>query len=308
MTAPLFSVIIPTYNRSAVLPQALQSVLNQTFQDYEVFVADDHSDDSHETRLVVENLKDPRFTYTLLPARVGPARARNTVLPLCRGEYISFLDSDDLWRPRKLEDHGAILSRDSMVGMVYSDEYTMGEDGKVSANSSWWGSSPALPSGNIAAQFLLRSFIGTMTVTVRKGALLEVGGFDERLPFNEDDDLWFRIMLKYPVVCSDYVAGIRRLHRSNMSEDRNRMVYYQIRSVEKYCDLYPDFMILHAAEARRRLRRIMGEHWRLMARRWRAPSLAVLTRYLVLQKRLGSMTRGVTSMDGRSPGGAEEGS
>lgn len=291
MTGPVFSIIIPTFNRSHVLGDALESIINQTFQDFEVFVVDDHSVDSEETRRLVEGLGDPRFSYTFLPSRVGPARARNAVLPRCRGEFISFLDSDDLWLPRKLEDHLAIFSGNSAAGMVYSDEYTMGEDGAISSKSSWWDRNPPLPSGHIAGHFLLQSFIGTMTVTVRRSAILAVGGFDEDLPFNEDDDLWFRIMLKYPLVCSDYVAGIRRLHRTNMSVDRNRMVYFQIRSVEKYCTLFPDFMILHAPEIGLRLKRIMGEHVRLMAARCSLPSAPVITGYFSLRKRLRVMSK-----------------
>ena len=95
------SVIIPTYNRVNLLNRAINSVLRQTFSDFEVIVVDDSSED--DTKAVVETLKDPRIRYICHDENRGAAAARNTGIRVSRGEHIAFLDSDDEWLSKKLE-------------------------------------------------------------------------------------------------------------------------------------------------------------------------------------------------------------
>ena len=236
---PTVSVIIPTYRRAELLGEALQSVLAQTCQDFEVIIVDDHSEDDGATRKLIESFADDRLKYIYLENNRGPAGARNAAMPHCCGEYISFLDSDDLFQPRKLEIHAGILRSNPDVAMVYSDEYLLNIDGSLSEVSA--RANRILPSGFIAREFFMESFIATMTVTVRKTVFEEMAGFDETLIWNEDDDLWFRIMLKHRVLCSEYVSGVRRLHSSNMSRDRGEMVWYQFQCIVKYSKVYSVF-------------------------------------------------------------------
>lgn len=262
------SVIIPTYQRALVLGEALKSLTEQTYSDFEAIIVDDHSLDSGATLKVVNCFKDSRFKYCYLGCNKGPSGARNAALPFCKGEYISFLDSDDLFRPRKLEVQVSILDSDPDVAMVYSDEYLLYHDGSFSQHPIREGKKQLMPSGYIAREFFQDSFIGTMTVTLRKSVIQELGGFDEKLIWNEDDDLWFRIMIRHKVKFSDYPAGIRRLHDNdnhnhnlgNMSKNRHKMVYYQFLTILKYFETEKDFMVQNTDIVRERTKKIMKEY------------------------------------------------
>jgi len=119
---PRVSVIIPTYNRVGVLYYALNSVLNQTMQDFEVFVVDDASTD--KTPEYVASITDPRVHYIRLPTNRFAAAARNAGMERARGGYIAFLDSDDQWWPTKLEKQVALLdSLSDEWGCSYGGAY-----------------------------------------------------------------------------------------------------------------------------------------------------------------------------------------
>lgn len=98
---PTVSVVIPTYNRAHLVGRAIQSVLNQTYQDFEIIVVDDGSTDNTEE--VVKSFNDPRIRYIRHDQNRGGSAARNTGIKMARGEYIAFQDSDDEWLPEKLE-------------------------------------------------------------------------------------------------------------------------------------------------------------------------------------------------------------
>lgn len=273
---PKVSVIIPTYRRAVLLKDALHSVLGQTFQDFEVIVVDDFSDDHGETRRVVESFKDERLIFLPLSNNRGPAAARNAALSLCTGEYLSFLDSDDLMTPRKLEEQVLILDSDPGIAMVYSDEYLLDKAGNISSCTVHSNRIPPLPSGAIARDFFQESFIATMTVTLRRLVFDEMSGFDENLIWNEDDDLWFRIMLKYKVVFSNYPGGIRRIHSDNMSRDREKMTLFQLQCIEKYVRYFPEFIQNNQDIVSKRILSLVLTYIRSKLRRARIPKWSII--------------------------------
>ncbi|MEW5804784.1 MAG: glycosyltransferase family A protein [bacterium] len=289
---PRVSIIIPTYKRGHILGEALKSVQEQTYKDFEVIIVDDHSQDNGETRKVVEAFGDCNFKYIYLDKNKGPAGARNAALPFCGGEYLSFLDSDDLLLPQKLKKHVSILDSNLDAAMVYSDEYVLGNDGQLSPLPVRANRKPPLPSGFIASEFLRDSFIGTMTVTLRKIVFEEMKGFDESLIWNEDDDLWLRIMIRYKVICSDYPAGIRRLHESsgsykgNMSKIRDKMVYYQYKSLLKYAETERSFFSKNAAIVKEKSNFIMNQYIRHCIRHFVFPSFESIKLYINLARKI----------------------
>ena len=115
----MVSVIIPTYNRAYIIEEALESVFAQTFEDFEVIVADDGSTDDTATRIAA--IADPRLRYIPLPHAGAPAAGRNAGIRHARGEILAFLDSDDLWKPDKLAREVAFLDRHPEAGAVFSD-------------------------------------------------------------------------------------------------------------------------------------------------------------------------------------------
>lgn len=187
-TSPLVSVVIPTYNRAHLLGRALQSVLLQTYLDYEIVVVDDGSTD--HTLEVVKTFQDDRVRYLRFERHCGPSRARNVGIQAARGEWIAFLDSDDEWLPRKLELQMARLqgTQDLRVAAVYCvcDEL----EGSTRRTVP---SSGVLHEGDVFDHLLRNRRPPTASAYIAKrSSLLGVGGFDEGFPSSHDIDLWLR--------------------------------------------------------------------------------------------------------------------
>lgn len=120
MSAPLFSIVLPTYNRAHMLPGALSTVARQTFGDYEVLIVDDGSvDDTPET--IKEWTKDPRFKYTRVPKNIGNMACRNMALEMATGTWITNIDSDDFWTLNRLEAFAKFFKERPGAGFVFSD-------------------------------------------------------------------------------------------------------------------------------------------------------------------------------------------
>lgn len=182
--APLVSVLIPAYNRAALLPRAIGGVLRQTLQDFEVVVVDDGSED--ETAAVVDSYTDPRVRLVRLPVKGGVARARNAGVSAARSALVAFLDSDDEWRPEKLERQVARL-KGRGGGVVYC-RYSRHVPAAVRLAPG-----PAVARGDVF-RALLRGWDPLPScVLMRRVALAGVGPFDESLPAFADYEMWLRL-------------------------------------------------------------------------------------------------------------------
>jgi len=188
---PKVSVIIPTYNRAPVLPDALESLSKQSYQDFEVIVVDDGSTDN--THAVVETYckKDSRIKYFYQENKERSA-ARNYGITLAQGEYIAFLDSDDIYLPSKIEKQVHLLDNHSEIGFVYCLASWMNQKGdrleKKKSNTNYLF-------GDVYPNILFfnGSIITTPSVMLRKIVLKNTNGFDEKMSLCEDLDLWHRI-------------------------------------------------------------------------------------------------------------------
>lgn len=191
---PRVSVVIPIYNAASTVARAIDSVLRQTLQDFEIIVVDDGSTD--DVQQVLERYGD-RVFYIYQEHR-GCSAARNRGISEARGEYIAFLDADDWWLPAKLEKQVEALSLDATVGLVHAGYYLCGVDGRIlRAIHPWPGNDPG---SNVFDQLLFRQFIGSPTfVMVRTAICQELGGFDESMAGGEDWDLWLRLALRCKV-------------------------------------------------------------------------------------------------------------
>lgn len=187
---PILTIIIPTYNRGDFLKEAIESVLSQTFADYELIVVDDGSSDHTED--VVREF--PNIRYVACSENSGVSHARNVGIKLARGKYTCFLDSDDLWVKNKLEVQIRWMEAHSGCQVCYTDEIWIRKGVRVNPMNKH-----RKYSGDIFAQSLPLCIVSPSSVLMRSSLFDEVGLFDEGLPACEDYDLWLRISLKYPV-------------------------------------------------------------------------------------------------------------
>jgi glycosyltransferase involved in cell wall biosynthesis len=186
-TVPRVSVIIPTFNRAGYIGDALRSVLSQTYKNLEVIVVDDGSTD--DTERIIGTISDSRLHYKR-QIKSGRSRARNRALSLARGEYIAFLDSDDLYLPGKIELQVAYLDTHPAVKMIYTSAYCIDAGGELLEEKY-----EATVSGMIYEKiaFFVPVTITLPTVMVRKEIFCHVGGFDEDMDRFEDTDMWRRV-------------------------------------------------------------------------------------------------------------------
>jgi glycosyltransferase involved in cell wall biosynthesis len=205
---PTVSVIIPTYNRAHLIGRAIQSVLNQTYRDFELIIVDDGSTDNTEE--VVGSFKDSRIKYIHHKENKGGTAARNTGINDANGEYIAFLDSDDEWLPEKLEKQINCFAKCSdSVGAVYCLHYTKDD----SLGYMQQASLSKLKRGNVY-NFLLNGWCPSSTSLFMLSARVfeKSGMFDDNLPSFQDYDLWVRVARHYEFEFVDEPLVVKHQH------------------------------------------------------------------------------------------------
>jgi glycosyltransferase involved in cell wall biosynthesis len=187
---PKISVIIPTYNRPGLIGKAIESVLAQSFKDFEIIVIDDGVKERAEAE--VRKFNDPRISYIAHEASKGGGAARNTGILAAKGEYIAFLDDDDCWVPEKLAAQMERLENTPPeIGFSFTSVVNVLDDGEEIS---------VVPEGigNYHERALTR-FAGFLTVTliIKKEVFKEAGLFDEKFPSHQEPDLMIRVTKKY---------------------------------------------------------------------------------------------------------------
>jgi glycosyltransferase involved in cell wall biosynthesis len=213
--APTVSVILPTYERPEFLRQAVASVQAQSWTDWELIISDDGS--GLDTASLLDQFsREPQVRVIRSSHQGNPGAVRNRALREARGEYVAFIDSDDLWLPPKLEEQLARLRASRDCQWSYTEFIRINQDG-VSVD---YERNPHrnLQEGWIFNQLLeLRFGIAMPTVMVKRDLLETVGGFDELQGLHEDYELWLRLALLSPVrVLKQPLACVRR-HSSHFS-------------------------------------------------------------------------------------------
>ena len=206
---PVVSVILPTYNRKDLVAKSIQSVLDQTYRDFELIIIDDASTDGTEE--VIKEFSDPRILFRKHTENKGGAVARNTGINAAKGAFIAFQDSDDVWLPDKLEKQMAVFDNSpASIGVVYSQCARWEGDKEREIP----GEFPKIKNGNIFPVLLLENFITLPTVVMKKACLAKVGQFDETLPRLQDWELFLRISKHFefryvpePLVHSFFTEG-----------------------------------------------------------------------------------------------------
>lgn len=230
MKPPFFTVVIPTHNRVVFLMEAIESVLAQTFKDYELIVVDDHSTDG--TKAAVTSLEDPRIRYVLNDRNPGGAGTRNAGIFRSRGAWVAFLDDDDVWLPKKLELHyKKIQEFDNSVGLLYS-----GSAKYDFTNQSQISISVPEKEGWIQDDLLYKNYLETFSrVSIRADVLKKVGGLDERFEALQDRDLYVRIagVCKIALI-KDTLTLSRRSNTNRITTNTKKRLSGISLFVEKY--------------------------------------------------------------------------
>lgn len=222
------SVIIPTYNAPEYLVRAVDSVLNQTYQDYEIIIVDDGSDQRTKEMLSPYMEQFPSICY-IYQDNKGPAAARNRGIAASSGEYIAFLDHDDIWLPNKLEVQMKLFRDQPNVGLVYCRfKYLYEDSGIIEADRR------ECCSGKVLERFLRENYIPTTSlVIVRSECFSKCGGLDESLRIVDDYEFYIRIARHYEVAYSDEYLVLWRRHADSMSSAAMEMTENAIRMRRK---------------------------------------------------------------------------
>lgn len=236
MLNPSVSVVIPTFNRARFIGAAVQSIRDQSHACTEIVIVDDGSTD--ETAQVVATLGEG-IRY-VKQTNAGPAAARNRGILEATGELVAFLDTDDRWLPDKTALQVDILRRNPSVALVSADMAI--EDGAgtrlVDSNfvlrhlQTLFADLDGQPVPDAPRLLLRVNYINTSTVLARRDVLLAMKGFDTRLRYGEDLELWLRIAARHAIACVPSVQEIRVEHASNVTKSIEPMLLGYVRMAE----------------------------------------------------------------------------
>jgi glycosyltransferase involved in cell wall biosynthesis len=236
---PLVSAVVPAYNAMGHIGDCLASVFDQRSPfALEVIAVNDGSTDG-----TLEKLRGTPGLTCLTQDNRGPAAARNSGIRHARGEFIAFLDADDLWPQDKLCKQVELLQAHPDAALCFGDCRQF-EDGRARPQTLFeegghgertWGKAPYVSDPYI--HLLQSNFITTGSVVVRRRVLEEVGGFDESLRLVEDLELWLRIARRHPVIWCRDVCLLRRRHAGNTSREAEAMslAYLQVLKRQQTC-------------------------------------------------------------------------
>lgn len=230
---PKVSIIIPAYNAMKYLPETLNSVWQQTFTDFEVIIINDGSNDNLEQW--VSEIKDSRLRLISQPNQ-GLSGARNTGILAAKGEYIAFLDADDLWANTKLEKQVKCLEQNQLTGLVYCWTKLMDAQGNLTGRIL-----KSSVKDNVIESILQRNIIGCpSSVLAKTKCLEEVGFFDTNIQYVEDWEMWIRMASHYQFSVVNEPLVYYRQHPNNWSKNWRLMKEgYQV-VIEKAYSLVPN--------------------------------------------------------------------
>lgn len=249
----MVSVVIPTYNRAHIIQDSLDSAYAQSYRPLEVVVVDDGSNDDTEAIVktwINEHLNDVQFSVVYLhQENQGGNPARNNGIRHARGQYVAFLDSDDLWHAEKVRKQIRVFESDPEIGGVYCGvQHVDLASGRIIEPSN-----RSYPTGRLFEQVLVKDITAPTSAYIIKKQVFEMAGyFDDELQARQDWDMWIRLASKFKIGCVPEVLVDFREHsgvrtHSNPSKEIN--AYQRIR--KKYADSYArcPFPIRQAAKA-----------------------------------------------------------
>lgn len=223
---PLISVIINCYNGEKYLREAVDSVLAQSYPNWEIVFWDNQSTDSSAD--IIRSYEDSRIRYFYAPEHTTLGQARNLAVEQANGEWIAFLDCDDLWLPFKLERQAYIITEErGDLGLVYGQCRYLIENsgtgtqlGRMLKTQDNGGVAGNLPEGDIFTDMLRKNFVTLVSAMVRRSAYWAVGGIDSTLRQSEDYDLFLKVSKEFKARAIQEVICRYRIHGSNQTHSQ----------------------------------------------------------------------------------------
>lgn len=221
-----FSVVIAAYNAAGTVGDAIGSALAQTCQDFEVIVIDDGSND--DTAEVASKFAKDGRVRVYSQENAGPSAARNRGIAVARGEYVSMLDSDDLWLPNYLAEMGRALDGNPNAGFAYTDawalEETSGRFLQATTATLRHHPSTSMSGEQFIAALLQHNFVHN-SVTVPRRVFEQVGGYNPQMSHSEDYELWLRIVISgFEAIRVAGQLAIYRIRPGSLSHDETAMI------------------------------------------------------------------------------------
>lgn len=220
---PLLSIVINCFNGSAYLKNSIDSVIDQSYRNWEIIFWDNQSTDNSAEIFFKYN--DERLHYFLAPAFTSLGRARNLAINKTKGDWICFLDCDDVWLPDKLERQVSIINNENAdLGIVYGQSLSF--QSNMNSNEKWARRQlkyknktilKKLPEGDIFSKLMKLNFISLVTAIVNKQAYYEVGGFSDHFEQAEDYELFVKLAAEKKVRAVQDVIALYRIHDNNNS-------------------------------------------------------------------------------------------
>lgn len=223
MATPFFSVIITTFNRAALLKQALKSLQAQTFRDFEVFVYDDASTDN--TQDIVKDFQaEPGWKFVKLAKNSGYPYAKNLAFRELQGKYVAFLDSDDVWLPNKLQVFHEYITTNPAAGFIFSNGF-IHQDGYIL--SKMFNETAAIPSGMLPAYMAVSNHwlpYVTTNVALKAEAVKQAGFYREDMAYLGDTEYFARIMKNHATGVIPEPLSIYRIHGISITQNRDKCI------------------------------------------------------------------------------------
>ena len=266
--APKVSICVPTYNRKDYLRETLDSIFAQTYKDYEVVVVDDGSTDG-----TAEMLKDIDYPIRYhWQKNSGDAAARNKMIKLAKGEFITFIDSDDLLMPDAVDRMIQVMQAEGGDVIVYGPYLRIDQNGQVYGKFK-----TRLHSGQITKHLFQNIFVYSCGSMFPKKVLETANGFDTSLPVCSDYDLWLRLSLKYRFIALAEPTFKRRRHTGNLSAASTENRILELKVLERfYYEKGGDSVVPKKIA----MRRLSKEEYRVAVAAMREGKLQVAREYL----------------------------
>lgn len=240
------SVIMPVYKGEKHLATAIDSVLTQTYGDFELIVVNDCSPDRSE-EIIRRYAGDPRVKVLRNATNLGVAASRNRALVEAAGQYVTFLDQDDIWVPEKIAIQVSVIEAHPELGLLYSRIARMDDAGVLCATDA---KRPPTDFGNPNAKLdifpdvfpslFISNSIQPLTTMIPRRVLDDVGPFIPELAGADDYELWLRIALRYPVGRLETILGFWRSHPRQQSNLGFKMLMLRLKSLDLILSRFPD--------------------------------------------------------------------